>query len=82
MVSIAAKDSISKAMELILTGDSISGKELERLGPVSKTFPRQQVLGEAIDLAAKIGKMSGMVARLAKQAVLTGIFPPSTREML
>jgi len=61
-----------KAMELILTGDSSSGKELERLGLVSKSLPRPEVLAEAMSLAVKIAKMSGLVTSLAKQAVLTG----------
>lgn len=60
-----------KAMELILTGDTISGKELEQLGLI-KAFQRDQVLDQAMSLAARIGKMSGAVTKLAKQAVLTG----------
>lgn len=61
-------------MELILTGDSSSDKELERLGLVNKTFPIQEVLVEAMSLALKIGKMSGLVMSLAKQTVLAGTF--------
>lgn len=63
-------------MELILTGSSISGKELEQYNLVNKTFPRDRVLIEATALAAKIGSMSGPVTRLAKQAVLTGMSCP------
>ncbi|KAK3985304.1 ClpP/crotonase-like domain-containing protein [Cladorrhinum sp. PSN332] len=60
-----------KAMELILTGDAATGQELERLGLVSKVFPRDQVVDQALALAEKIAAKSAPVARLAKQAVLT-----------
>ncbi|KAM7215870.1 ClpP/crotonase-like domain containing protein [Rhypophila decipiens] len=60
-----------RAMELILTGESISGKELAASGIANKTFPRQEVLAQAKGLAERIGRMSGPVTRLAKQAVLT-----------
>lgn len=59
-------------MEFILTGDTASGAELERLGLISKVFPKDQVLGEALGLAAKIASMSAPVVAAAKQAVLTG----------
>lgn len=59
-------------MEFILTGDTASGAELERLGLVSKVVPADQVLGEAMRLAAKIASMSAPVVAAAKQAVLTG----------
>lgn len=66
-------------MELILTGGSILGTDLEQAGLVNKTFQREKVLTEATALAAKIGSMSGPVMRLAKQAILTGMYCPSTR---
>ena len=62
-------------MELILTGDTISGEELARFGVVNKAFPSgDQVLEGAMGLAAKIAGMSGLVTRLAKKAVLMGEF--------
>ncbi|KAK0624099.1 enoyl-CoA hydratase/isomerase [Immersiella caudata] len=59
-----------KAMELILTGDTISGAELERFGIVNKSFPSGQVVVEAMSLATRIAKMSGPVVKLGKRAVL------------
>lgn len=61
-------------MELILTGDSISGAEFERLGVVNKVFPKQEVLNEAIKLATRIAALSGPVIGAARQAVLTGAY--------
>ncbi|KAK7995811.1 hypothetical protein PG991_015278 [Apiospora marii] len=60
-----------KAMEFILTGEPASGAEFERLGMVTRTFPKEQVLEESLKLATKIASLSGPVAQIAKQAVLT-----------
>nr|XP_036577172.1 enoyl- hydratase [Colletotrichum truncatum]KAF6784084.1 enoyl- hydratase [Colletotrichum truncatum] len=59
------------AMEFVLTGDSASGAEFERLGVVNKVFPRQEVVPAALKLAERIAVMSGPVVKTAKQAVLT-----------
>ncbi|KAK4221605.1 enoyl-CoA hydratase [Podospora fimiseda] len=59
-----------KAMEFILSGDTATGQEFERLGLVSKVFPKDQVLDQALKLAEKIAAKSAPVAQLAKQAVL------------
>ncbi|RBQ99399.1 hypothetical protein VDGD_02910 [Verticillium dahliae] len=58
-------------MEFVLTGDSASGAEFERLGVVNKAFPRDQVISAATNLAERIALMSGPVIQVAKQAVLT-----------
>ncbi|KIL94171.1 hypothetical protein FAVG1_02733 [Fusarium avenaceum] len=60
-----------KAMEFILTGDSASGAEFERLGVVTKVFPKTDVVQSATALAEKIAKLSAPVIKTAKQAVLT-----------
>ncbi|CAN8102832.1 unnamed protein product [Discula destructiva] len=60
-----------KAMEFILTGDTASGGEFERLGLVNKAFPKELVLDEALKLATRLAAMSGPVVAAAKQAVLT-----------
>lgn len=59
-------------MEFILTGDTASGTDLERMGLISKVFPESQVLDEALSLAGRIAAMSAPVVATAKQAVLTG----------
>ncbi|OBS22959.1 hypothetical protein FPOA_09280 [Fusarium poae] len=60
-----------KAMEFVLTGEPASGAEFERLGVVTKVFPKADVLYAAMALAEKIAKLSGPVIKTAKQAVLT-----------
>lgn len=59
-------------MEFILTGNSASGAEFERLGVINKSFPQDQVLSSAMSLAERIAALSGPVTRTAKQAILTG----------
>ncbi|KAF6829993.1 enoyl- hydratase [Colletotrichum plurivorum] len=60
-----------KAMEFVLTGDSATGAEFERLGVVNKVFPRAEVVPAALKLAERIAVMSAPVIKTAKQAVLT-----------
>lgn len=58
-------------MEFILTGNSATAEEFERLGLVTKVFPTDDVvLDEAIQLAARIAALSGPVVVAAKQAIL------------
>lgn len=57
-------------MEFILTGESATALEFERLGLVSKVFPSEVVLDEALQLATRIAALSGPVVVAAKQAVL------------
>jgi enoyl-CoA hydratase/carnithine racemase len=65
-------------MELILTGATISGLELSRYGLVNTALPVGEVLPKALKLASTIAAMSGPVARLAKAAILQGVFIPSS----
>lgn len=59
----------SRAMEMVLSGDQISADEAEKWGLVSRIFPADQVVDEAIKLGERIGKNSKLVVSLAKQSV-------------
>lgn len=59
-------------MEFILTGDTASGREFERLGLINKALPKERVLEGALQLATRIAAMSSPVVAAAKQAVLMG----------
>jgi len=59
----------SKAMEMILTGNRISAVEAEKAGLVSKIFPADQLVDEAVKLAEKIGDQSRVAVFMAKEAV-------------
>lgn len=59
----------SKAMELVLTGDRITAKEAQAAGLVSKVFPTDVLVSEAIKTAEKIAKKSKPIVAMAKEAV-------------
>ncbi|KAL9956967.1 hypothetical protein ACROYT_G038537 [Oculina patagonica] len=62
----------SLAMEMILTGDHISAEDAQKSGLVSKVFPAEELVNEAIKTAEKISSLSKIVVQIAKEAVNTG----------
>ncbi|XP_071948959.1 enoyl-CoA hydratase, mitochondrial-like [Antedon mediterranea] len=71
----------SKAMEMALTGDRILADEAQRSGLVSKVFPKEQVLAEAVKTAEKISSNSKLIVAMAKESVNTS-FETMLREGL
>ncbi|XP_072534308.1 enoyl-CoA hydratase, mitochondrial [Salminus brasiliensis] len=59
----------SLAMEMVLTGDRISAQEAKQSGLVSKVFPVDQLVSEAIRCGEKIASNSKLVSAMAKEAV-------------
>ncbi|KAH7924954.1 ClpP/crotonase [Leucogyrophana mollusca] len=59
----------SKAMHMILTGETINAAEAEASGLVAKILPVDKVLGAAIETAQKIASFSAPVVAMAKEAV-------------
>ena len=62
-----------KALELILTGESISAQEAYHLGLVNRVVPAEQLAAEAETLVAKLTSLSGPVLKLAKRAARIGL---------
>ena len=56
-------------MELVLTGDRIGAQEAEKAGLVSKVFPVDSLVDEAVKTAEKIASQSKVIAMMAKEAV-------------
>lgn len=59
----------SKAMELCLTGGTLSAREAEAYNLVSRVVPPPDLLPEALKVAGKIAAQSRPVAMLCKEAV-------------
>jgi len=59
-----------KAMEMILTGRSISAEEAYRLGLVNRVVPAESLMDEAKKLAADITSKPPISIRSAKEAIL------------
>lgn len=59
----------SKAMEMVLTGRSISAREAEARGLVARVFPTEVYLEEAKALAREIASKAPVAVRLAKESV-------------
>lgn len=59
-----------KAMEMILTGRSITAQEAMEAGLVNRVVPVELYMDEAMKLAKEIAKKSPLAVRLAKEAIL------------
>ena len=63
----------AKAMDLVLTGRSITAAEAERWGLVSRVVPDDALLGTALEVAATIAAYSRPVVRAAKDVVAAAL---------
>ncbi|KAJ1906660.1 putative enoyl-CoA hydratase, mitochondrial, partial [Tieghemiomyces parasiticus] len=60
----------SKAMEMVLTGSwNLNAEEAEKAGLVSKVFPPEQLVDEAVKTANVIAQHSQPMVQMAKEAV-------------
>ena len=60
----------AKAMELILTGRTMTATEAEASGLVTSVVPTEATLGAALELAARVAAQPPLAVRAAKQAIL------------
>uniref|UniRef100_A0A1B6FIZ5 Probable enoyl-CoA hydratase, mitochondrial n=1 Tax=Cuerna arida TaxID=1464854 RepID=A0A1B6FIZ5_9HEMI len=66
---IARSAGKSKAMEMCLTGNQITAAEAEKMGIVSRVFPADQLIAEAVKVAEKICSHSPLIVQLCKDSV-------------
>ena len=67
---------VTKAMEMCLTGDTVSGLEAKSLGLVNNAVPSADVLKAAEDLAGRILKGAPMSVAFIKEAIKKGVELP------
>lgn len=60
------------AMELLVTGRTLSAEEALRRGLVNHVYPQQELIERGMDLAAMIASKSGSAIQLTKQLVQRG----------
>ena len=63
---------VGRALEMILTGKSISAEEAERLGLVNRVVEPEKLIGEAESLAGQIAQFSPLAIRACLRAVVQG----------
>ena len=60
---------LAKAKYYLLTADFLDGKTADRIGLVSKSFPRDQLMDEAMKVATKIARGPKDATQLTKRAL-------------
>jgi enoyl-CoA hydratase/carnithine racemase len=72
---------LSKAMELILSGDSIDGNEAYRIGFANKVVPVDKLMDGAMELAERIAGYSSLALILSKKAVKAAVDSPEYQSL-
>lgn len=60
----------ARAMEMILTGESIGARAAETLGLVTRVVPAEATVDAALELAARVAALPPLAVRAAKAAIL------------
>jgi enoyl-CoA hydratase/carnithine racemase len=72
---------VSRALELMFSGEIIGAAEAERLGIVSRVVPGDQLIKVAKELANKIAKQAPVPIGLTKRMVWRGLFDNLNRQI-
>ena len=64
---------LTKALELLWTGDLFSAEEAERLGVVSKVLPDDQLMAHTYAYAERLASGPSLAIRMTKKAVYDGL---------
>lgn len=73
---LAREVGLGKAVEVMLTGKSLSGAEAYALGLVNRVVPFEELLMQAKSLAAEISKLAPLAVRACLRAVVDGLELP------
>lgn len=72
---------MSKAFELMYTGDIIDAVEAERIGLVSRVVPADDLMDAANDLAARIAAQPPISVELSKRMLYRGVLDSVSRQI-
>ena len=64
---------LSKACELVFSGEIIDAQEMLRIGLVSKLVPNEELMPAAIEMAKKLMRGAPLAVHMAKQLMYTGL---------
>lgn len=64
---------LSKAYELLLTGDLVDGAEAEKIGLVTRTVSHDELIPVARTMAEKMASVPPVAARMTKEAIRKGL---------
>lgn len=64
---------LARAMEMILTGETIDAQEAHRIGLVNRVVPRADLMSTALRFAKTICQRGPLAVRAAKEAVIRGL---------
>jgi cyclohexa-1,5-dienecarbonyl-CoA hydratase len=64
----------NRALELLLTGDTIGAAEAKAIGLINKVFPAESLREKTGEFISKLTSLSGPVLRLTKRAVDRGLY--------
>jgi enoyl-CoA hydratase len=68
-IRLAKRVPLATALEIVMTGDSISAQRAFELGLVNRLCPADQVVDEAVALAERIAENSPLAVRVARRLV-------------
>ena len=67
---------VSRAMEMMLSGEMMSVDEAERVGLISRVVPQNQLMDEAIAVARKLMKGAPLAQRAIKECLNKALYEP------
>ncbi len=73
---------LKKALELIVTGDTIGAQEAQSLGLVNQVVPPEELENATQALVGKLMNLSGLVLKLTKKAFVQGLKESDTEDAL
>jgi len=72
---------LSKALEIMMTGELFGAEEAERIGLVSKVVALEELMDTTLDLAGRIAKQAPLAVEFTKRTVWRGMMDDYQRQL-